>query len=68
VPPSDNAFRTSAAAVHESAIKICGTSLRGGERNAGRKKIAHFEVGYFLLLDSGGEDGNRTRLNGFAGR
>ena len=30
------------------------------------KKIAHAEVGYFF--DSGGEDGNRTRLNGFAGR
>ena len=30
------------------------------------KKIAHAKVGYFF--DSGGEDGNRTRLNGFAGR
>ena len=29
-------------------------------------KIAHSEVGYFF--SSGGEDGNRTRLNGFAGR
>jgi hypothetical protein len=35
------------------------------------KKIAHSEVGYFLdfiIACSGGEDGNRTRLNGFAGR
>jgi hypothetical protein len=30
------------------------------------KKIAYAKVGYFF--DSGGEDGNRTRLNGFAGR
>jgi hypothetical protein len=30
------------------------------------KKIAHAAVGYFF--DSGGEDGNRTGLNGFTGR
>ncbi len=34
--------------------------------NGPDKKIAHAKVGYFF--DAGGEDGNRTRLNGFAGR
>ena len=41
-------------------------AIRFGKRGEVDKKIAHAMVGYFF--DAGGEDGNRTRLNGFAGR
>ena len=40
-------------------------SVAAGNRQKTGKKIAHASVGY---LKSGGEDGNRTRLDGFAGR
>jgi hypothetical protein len=43
-------------------------SSRIRDQGSRQKKIAHFAVGYFFAAYSGGEDGNRTRLNGFAGR
>ena len=58
--------RTSTAT--PGSLRRWAASRRNKWQDGDGRKKTRIAAGFFLLLISGGEDGNRTRLNGFAGR